>query len=370
MEISQISFCNKIGYNITNDREKKNIYTQVIQKYDIELNQYNKLYYSDKFLQTFKKYPYLLSLESAGNKYYLLLTTINNDHYSIFIDTKTTNEHVYPKMIIVPFRFDDSLYTDTIIEGSLIRDKHKQWVFLFEDLLVLKGKKINKNIVEKYTLLHSILDTQYIEDKDIQACPIHVKRLFTFDEIDTIFSTFIHSLDYNTIGLVFHPVQHANKDIIFYFNLSKHTKHNQRSVMNYEKPKKQPHTTNRSNTTNTPNPPIQTTSTIKKTNININTNTHTHTNGLATFIIKPSKQTNYIFNLYAINSEGKIKKYSVARIDTIDKKTFIEKNIQACKKHLFVTCSYSKEFKKWIPQKISTQDTLSRMSDVQRYESV
>ena len=24
MEISQISFCNKIGYNITNDREKKN----------------------------------------------------------------------------------------------------------------------------------------------------------------------------------------------------------------------------------------------------------------------------------------------------------------------------------------------------------
>ena len=28
MEISQISFCNKIGYNITNDREKKKyIYT-------------------------------------------------------------------------------------------------------------------------------------------------------------------------------------------------------------------------------------------------------------------------------------------------------------------------------------------------------
>jgi hypothetical protein len=37
---------------------------------------------------------------------------------------------------------------------------------------------------------------------------------------------------------------------------------------------------------------------------------------------------------------------------------------------LFVTCSYSKEFKKWIPQKISTQDKLSIMSDVQKYESV
>ena len=134
--------------------------------------------------------------------------------------------------------------------------------------------------------------------------------------------------------------------------------------MNYEKPKKQTHIANRTNTTNTPKTPIQTTSSIKKTN------THTHTNGLATFIIKPSKQTDYIYNLYAMNSEGKIKKYSVARIDTIDKKTFIEKNIQACKKHLFVTCSYSKEFKKWVPQTVSTQDLLSRMSDVQRYESV
>ena len=366
MEISQISFCNKIGYNITNDREKQVIYEKYIEKYDIMLNSFNKLYYSDKFLTVFKKYPYLLSLESAGNKYYLLLTTINNDHYSIFIDTKTTKTHTYPKMIIVPFRFEESLYTDTIIEGSLIRDKHKQWTFLFEDLLVLKGKKINKNIVEKYTLLHSILDNQYIEDKDIQVCPIHVKRLFTFDEIDTIFSTFIHSLDYNINGLVFHPVQHANKDIIFYFNLSKHTKHNQRSVMNYEKPKKQPRITNKPNTTKTPKTTLQTTHTKHKTK----THTITNINGLATFVIKPSKQTDYIYNLYAINSEGKIKKYSVARIDTIDKKTFIEQNIQACKKHLFVTCSYSKEFKKWIPQTVSTQDLLSRMSDAQKYESM
>ena len=368
MEISQISFCNKISYNITNDKEKQVIYEQYIQSYDIELNQFNKLYYSDKFLQVFKKYPYLLSLESAGNKYYLLLTTINNEHYSIFIDTKTTKTHIYPKMIIVPFRFHESLYTNTIIEGSLIRDKHKQWMFLFEDLLVLKGTKINKNIVETHTLLHYILEKEYIEDRDIQVCPIHVKRLFAFDEIDTIFSTFIHSLNYNTVGLVFHPIQHANKDIIFYFNLSKHTHSNQRSVMNYENTKKQTLITNTTTRTNT--------KTLKKTKIKPQTNTNTatkppiHTNGCATFIIKSSKQTEYIYNLYAINTDGKIKKYSIARIDTIQKKEFIEKNIQACTKHLFVTCSYSKEFKKWVPQTVSTQDLLSRMSDVQRYESM
>ena len=43
MQISQISFCNKIGYNITNDKEKQIIYEQYIQSYGIELNQFNKL---------------------------------------------------------------------------------------------------------------------------------------------------------------------------------------------------------------------------------------------------------------------------------------------------------------------------------------
>ena len=357
MEISQISFCNKIGYNITNDKEKQIIYEQFIERYGIELNNFNKLYYSDKFLNIFKKYPYLLSLETAGNKYYLLLTTINNDYYSIFIDTKTTKTHTYPKMIIVPFRFKEDLYSGTIIEGSLIRDKNKQWMFLFEDLLVLKGNKINKSLTDKYTILYSILENDYIEDKDMQVCPIHIKKLFTFDKINYIFSDFIHSLNYNTIGLVFHPIKQYKKNIIFYFNLSKHAHYNKKVIMNYEKPKKQTVISNKINNVHTLKPTIQTSNTE-----------HINISGLVTFIIKPSKQTNYIYNLYAINDEGKIKKYSVARIDTIDKKTFIEKNIQACKKHLFVTCSYSKEFKKWVPQTISTQDKLSRMCDVQKYE--
>ena len=363
MEISQISFCNKIGYNITNDKEKHAIYEQFIEKYDIQLNSFNMLYYSHKFLNIFKKNKYLLSLESAGNKYYLLLTTINNDRYSIFIDTKTTDGHKYPKMIIVPFRFHESLYTDTIIEGSLIRDKHKQWTFLFEDLLVLKGKQINKNIIEKYKLLYAILDTQYIEDLDIQVCPIHVKRLFRFNEIDYIFKTFIHSLHYNTNGLLFHPTNNISKTIVFYFNLSKHTTHNKRSVMNYDKPKQ--------TTPNKPNKRINTiiqpqTSIIKSNK----SNKSIISSGRKTFIIKPSKQTNYIYNLYAINTDSKIKKYSVARIDNIDKKIFIEQNLSSCKKHLFVECIYSKEFTKWIPQTISTQDKLSTMSDVQMYETL
>lgn len=351
MEISQISFCNKIGYNITNDKEKEYIVDNFITKYNIELNSFNKYYYSDKFLQYFKKYPYLLSLETNGNKYFLLLITIKNERFSIFVDTKTTKAHAFPKMVIVPFRFSDELYNNTIIEGSLIRDKYKQWVFLWEDLIVYKGDLYSDSIIKKYELLHHILQNNYIEDTDIQVCPIHIKRLFKFEQIEYIFNTYIHSLQYNINGLVFHPIQQNNKDIIFYFNLSKHMKNNERSVMNFQKSK-----------------PKNTKQNII-TNIITKINNSPITNYKATFIIKHSKKTNYIYNLYCINDNNKIKKYSIARIDNIDKKNFIEKALLSCGKHLFVECDYSSEFKKWIPQKISSQDKLSNIQSIQKIET-
>ena len=359
MEISQISFCNKIGYNVTNDKEKEYIVEHFISKYDIELNTFNMYYYSDKFLNYFKKFTYLLSLESNGNKYYLLLITIKNEKYSIFVDTKTTKTHAFPKMIIVPFRFNDELYNGTIIEGSLIRDKHKQWAFLWEDIIVYKGRRYNESIIDTYTLMHNIVENDYIEDLSIQVCPIHIKRLFTFDQIDYIFTTYIHSLHYNINGLIFHPMNANNKSIIFYFNLSKHMKNNERTVMNFERSK----TATPKPTPTRPKPtrpkPIQSKSTDKSvTTMPVSTSTY------KTFIIKPSKRTLYIYNLYAIDDNHKIKKHSIARIDTIEKKGWIEHELSKCSKHLFVECLYAEAFGKWVPQRVSSQDKLSNMRDI------
>ena len=358
MEISQISFCNKIGYNITNDKEKEHILQHFIHKYDIELNAFSMYYYSDAFLKHFKQYKYMLSLESNGNKYYLLLITIKNERYSIFVDTKTTKSHAFPKMIIVPFRFSEDLYTDTIIEGSLIRDKHKQWVFVWENLMVYKGQVCKDPLITKYKHMYSILEDNYIEDLDIQVCPIHIKRLFMYDEIEYIFNTYIHSLDYNSNGLVFHPLQGQNKSVVFYFNLSKHTKHNSRTLMNFEREK-----------TSTSSVPVSSTTNLVLTEKKDTIGTMSDSN-MRTFIIKHSKKTNYIYNLYCIDNNNKIKKYAIARIDSIDKKNFIENKLASCKKHLFVTCSYSPEFSKWIPQSISTQEALSRIQDIQTMETM
>ena len=360
MEISQISFCNKIGYNITNDKEKEYILKHYISKYNMDLHSESRSYYSDACLQNFKKYPYVLSLESNGNAYYLLLITIKNEKYSIFIDTKTTTTHAFPKMIIVPFRFSDELYNNTIIKGSLIRDKHKEWVFVWEDLVVYKGNVCKGSIIKKYERMHSILNNNYIEDLDIQVCPIHIKRLFTFADIEYIFNTYIHSLHYNINGLIFHSMNKHNKDIIFYFNVSRHMKQQGRHIMNFERTG--PDT--QSKTRIPPTPPRQTRP-PRSTPSDLSPRAD-YSN--ATFIIKHSKQTNYIYNLYCIDHNNKIKKYSIARIDSIDKKQYIEQQLAACTKHLFVECIYSREFNKWIPQTVTTQDKLSHIQDVQRGE--
>ena len=243
-----------------------------------------------------------------------------------------------PKMIIVPFRFSEDLYTDTIIEGSLIRDKHKQWVFVWENLMVYKGQVCKDPLITKYKHMYSILEDNYIEDLDIQVCPIHIKRLFMYDEIEYIFNTYIHSLDY--------------------FNLSKQTKHNSRTLMNFEREKTSSSSVQVSSTTNL-------VLTEKKDTIGTMSDSN-----MRTFIIKHSKKTNYIYNLYCIDNNNRIKKYAIARIDSIDKKNFIENKLASCKKHLFVTCSYSPEFSKWIPQSISTQEALSRIQDIQTMETM
>ena len=103
-------------------------------------------------------------------------------------------------------------------------------------------------------------------------------------------------------------------------------------------------------------------------NVNMNVNMNANSNSV-TFIIKQSKKTNYIYNLYCIDNNNKIKKYSVARIDSISKKEFIEKELLSCKKHLFIECIYSSEFKKWIPQKVSSQDKLAQIKQIQYIEN-
>ena len=120
METSIIDFCSSRGYNIKNDRFKSDILKNLYNKYQIDINYNNEVSFTNKDLNNLNKFNHYISVLTSGNKYFLYLTKIKNECYSILIDRKLAKNHKFPKMIIINFRFKEELYNNTLFETELI----------------------------------------------------------------------------------------------------------------------------------------------------------------------------------------------------------------------------------------------------------
>ena len=120
MDLSEIDFCNGIGYNLKNIRHKSDLLKSLKTKFNITL-QSDDIPFSNKQLINLQKYDYSLSVLTGGQPYFLYLTKINNKNYSLFIDKKIMKGHTFPKIIITNYRFHGSLYSNTIFTGELIK---------------------------------------------------------------------------------------------------------------------------------------------------------------------------------------------------------------------------------------------------------
>ena len=120
METSEISFCNKIATNLISPEFKQKILDS-LKKYEISILDRNCFLLKDKTISNICKNIHLLSTKTVGNPYYLYLTNINNINYCFYIDKKISSGHKYPRIISVKYRFNDSLFSDTLFDGELIR---------------------------------------------------------------------------------------------------------------------------------------------------------------------------------------------------------------------------------------------------------
>ena len=134
METSEIVFCNGVGNNIKNNRQKSDILKFLFDKFELSIDKPIDYNYSDKLLSQLTKMDYLITTITQGNKYWLYLTTIKNEPVSIFIDKKINEGHRFPKMVIINYRFHQDLYTNTLFTGELIKDRNNNWSFIINDI--------------------------------------------------------------------------------------------------------------------------------------------------------------------------------------------------------------------------------------------
>ena len=115
---SYISFCNKQTLNIIDDNFKEDVLNILSKKYYITIKDRSFYVIKKNNIKYMENNSYILSIKSLGSLYYLFLTTINDIKYCIYVDKKVKEGHKYPRMLIVNYRFDDSLYSDTLLREN------------------------------------------------------------------------------------------------------------------------------------------------------------------------------------------------------------------------------------------------------------
>ena len=356
MEVSQIKFCNKTAFNMKNNREKKTILDELNSKFNIDFLKKNFIF-SNKLTNLLMTNKFLCTYITQGNRYLLYLTRFHNENYSILIDTKLTNDHIQPKILIIQLSFSDKFYeTNTLLTGELVILFNNSYEFIIDDILVYKNRnQEDKNILEKLPILYDMLENHYFYDKNLHLCKLSVKKFYNIKDLEFEYENTIKNFNFKSNGFLFTPINTKLPKIEYNFFKNNH---------NYN-------TNNQNNTSknNHLNQKNINKSNTYKNSLNSNRTHFTKVipskveSNLLTFEIKSGNAPN-IYYLYCYY-EKTLNKHSIARIDTLECSEFVN-DLLLNKDSEIIYCEFSNRFKKWIP-KSKSNNQISNIKDIDNY---
>lgn len=218
MQIAEISFADKIAYNIKADDTKRYILDELEKKYMLKIITKHHERFDSKLMPIINNNPHLICARSNGNPYFLHMLRYNYTNYCIFIDKKIQQGYYYPRMIICNFHFTDAIFDDTIFEGEMVKTKTGSWVFLINDVIVLKGRYLQDvNFVKRINALYEVMQNDFKQD-DMDICHFGIKKYFKYDELDQLLNHHIPKLPYTCRGLYFKPLFLRFKEILVNFD--------------------------------------------------------------------------------------------------------------------------------------------------------
>lgn len=221
MHLGQISVCDRVSYNIKSDEDKKRILDELDTTFSVRIIQrHHENFCEARHVPIINHNPFLMSVRTNGNPYYLYLTRCDFVDQCILIDKKVQHGYFYPRMILIRLAFRDRLFDNTLFEGEMVRDKNGGWIFLLNDLLVYRNvPQHDANVVRRVDAIYDILTNEFVPD-EMDVCSIQVKRYFLCSEINHVLTNFIPYLPYTCRGLYFKPFFFKFRDILLNFDES------------------------------------------------------------------------------------------------------------------------------------------------------
>ena len=215
--LAKISFCDKQCSNINDNKVKAQIVKHLEAQYGIPIISRDFTVINPNNLRIVSFHQHVLTTLTNGNSYLLFLTRIDGINCCIYIDRKLKDGYTYPKMHCVKYNFHEELFAkETVFSGELVKDAERRWFFLIDGVLLYKGMSTTeKNIIARYELIHSIMSSEYVRDTFLEICPLQVKRLFLYRDVEKMVQDFIPNLSYTCKGILFYTLNNRCSNFAF-----------------------------------------------------------------------------------------------------------------------------------------------------------
>lgn len=204
MHLGSISFCDRVGFNIKSNEIKQSILDVLDQKFGIKIIQ--KHYYKvegDVSMKHITATPHAVTVRSNGNPYFLYFTIYDGIEIVYFIDKKIHQNYQLPRILIGRGQFDKDLFTDTLLDGEMIKLNDNRWCFLINDIIVYKGVHMVRHALpDRLKTLYYLLENEYTTDSTMDMCIYRVKQYFNLS-VDTLHKIQHNNFPYSIRGIYF-----------------------------------------------------------------------------------------------------------------------------------------------------------------------
>ena len=330
-----------------------------------------------KNVNNLKENKYLVSLCTFGKKFVLYITIYNNKKYCIFLNKKNDT------MTAVQLKFTDEIFLGTLFDGELVKNNYNKWIYLINDIAYYKGKNIiTLSFLERQNIIENILRNEHENDNENENETLFIskKMYFEYYNIKDLINDYMPILNYKCSGLYFKSINNFSDNYLFIFPECR----SDSKILNNSIPEQEDQDLELFNNVEK----INYNKEIKEIkDINIEKpieneikyrekNSKKLEKTTCRFLINATNMPD-IYELYCMNTNNNIEKYSFASVPDLETSNFLkniigENNSEDIytrfenKKAVFVECNYHKNFKKWIPfKKIDGMDNINTINQIQ-----
>jgi hypothetical protein len=207
MHLGQISFCDRINYNIKDSDIKDDILRELNELCQIQILQRHWHRLDEDSIKYLQRQPHLTCLRSNGNPYYMYFTLYEDVPIVYYIDKKVQPGYQRPRIILCKGLWDKELFKGTLLDGEMVKTFDNKWIYLINDILAYKGEYLASEALPD-RLEHAIemLDKYYTEDSTMDVCKYQVKKYArcTQQGVGALVEL-SKDLNYTSRGLYFYP---------------------------------------------------------------------------------------------------------------------------------------------------------------------